>query len=105
MVWKTLSPKCVSICADTCCCNVTRVSNMTLSKPMSCSSGLMLRCTLLMVLTRSESPSSAKYSHCMGMMTPCADARPFKVRRDQVGGQESDRLRGGKGWEEQVRFG
>src|SRR5690625_6719884 len=40
-----------------------------------------------MVFTRSDNPSNAKYSHCMGIITPWAVANPFKVNKDSVGGQ------------------
>jgi hypothetical protein len=54
---------------------------------MICSSGFRLACTCLMVLTRSDRPSSAKYSHCMGTITPCAAHRPLSVSRLSDGGQ------------------
>ena len=54
---------------------------------MICRSGLRLACTCLMVLTRSDRPSSAKYSHCIGTITPCAQHRPFSVNRLSDGGQ------------------
>ena len=38
-----------------------------------------MACTCLMVLTRSDKPSSAKYSHCMGTITPWALHRPLRV--------------------------
>ncbi|CFU81985.1 Uncharacterised protein [Bordetella pertussis] len=84
---KTLSPKWDSSWADTCCCKVMRGSNITRNKPMTRSSLLILRCTRLIVFTRSDRPSSAKYSHCIGMMTPCAAASPLRVSSDSVGGQ------------------
>jgi hypothetical protein len=66
---------------------VMRGSNMTRSRPMTCSSRLRLACTCLMVLTRSDRPSSAKYSHCMGTITPWALHRPLRVSRLSDGGQ------------------
>ena len=46
-----------------------------------------MACTCLMVLTRSDRPSSAKYSHCIGTITPWALHRPFSVSRLRLGGQ------------------
>src|SRR5665647_3254356 len=64
-----------------------RGSNITRSSPMICRSLFMLAWTCLMVLTRSVSPSSAKYSHCIGTITPCAEHRPLSVSMDSDGGQ------------------
>src|SRR5690606_14678697 len=55
----TLSPKCPSSWAETCCCRVMRGSNITRSRPMSLRPRLRLACTFLMVFTKSDSPSSA----------------------------------------------
>jgi threonine/homoserine/homoserine lactone efflux protein len=66
---------------------ISRGSNITRSRPMICRFLLRLACTCLMVLTRSVSPSSAKYSHCIGTITPWAAHRPFSVNRLRLGGQ------------------
>src|SRR3546814_12276712 len=110
MVLNTLSPKWVSIWAETCCCSVTRVSNITRNNPISCRFGLRLRCTRLIVLTRSDKPSNAKYSHCIGMITPCAEAKPLSVSKDKVGGQSikmkrSEERRVGKECVRTCRYG
>ena len=54
---------------------------------MTSSAGLRLACTCLIVLTRSVRPSSAKYSHCIGTITPWAQASPLSVSRLRLGGQ------------------
>ena len=64
-----------------------RGSNMTRSRPITLSSRLRLACTRLIVLTKSDRPSSAKYSHCMGITTPWAAHRPLSVSIDSEGGQ------------------
>ena len=51
------------------------------------SSVLKFAWIFLIVLTRSDRPSSAKYSHCIGMITPCAAQKPLRVSRDSEGGQ------------------
>ncbi|MNV78448.1 hypothetical protein D3C71_1719360 [compost metagenome] len=83
----TFSPKCPLSWSLTCCCKVMRGSNITRSRPMICRSALRLACTCLMVLTRSVSPSSAKYSHCMGTITPWALHSPLRVSMLKLGGQ------------------
>ena len=50
-------------------------------------SGFNLFCTILTVFNNLPSPSSAKYSHCIGMITESDDVNAFTVSRPKEGAQ------------------
>ena len=60
---------------------------MVSKKPSISSFGFNLLLIILMVLSSLLIPSSAKYSHCTGMMTESAAVRELTVIRPSEGAQ------------------
>ncbi|MNT93802.1 hypothetical protein D3C72_2353600 [compost metagenome] len=74
-------------CAETSLVRLMRGSYMVRSRPSIFSAGLSIWAMRWMLLIRSLKPSRAKYSHCMGMITPSAATRALTVSIDSAGGQ------------------
>ena len=72
-------------CSLTCCCSVMRGSNITRSRPMT-AGRVEVGVHLLDGVDQIGRPSSAKYSHCMGTITPCALHRPLRVSMEATAG-------------------
>ncbi|MCY1178152.1 hypothetical protein D9M73_184910 [compost metagenome] len=73
--------------AETSFIRLRRGSYIVRNRPSTLRFGLSSSAMRLMLSTRSLKPSSAKYSHCMGIMTPSAATSAFKVSIESDGGQ------------------
>jgi hypothetical protein len=87
IVRNSLSPKCWLSCADTSLARLLRTSYIVRSTPSISSFGLRRALTARIVSLSDDSPSSAKYSHCIGTITPSAAVSALIVSRCSDGGQ------------------
>jgi hypothetical protein len=83
----TWEPKKPLRSAATCFESVVRSSYMVKSMPSITSAGLIVRRRRINVSRSSETPSKAKYSHCIGTRTESLAASAFSVKRSREGGQ------------------
>ena len=73
----------------TCTATLSRASYIVNTTPSIASLGLYAARTFSIVAVSADSPSSAKYSACIGMITPSAATSAFSVSSPSDGGQST----------------
>jgi hypothetical protein len=84
---KTCEPKKLLKSAATCLDRVVLSSYIVRRMPSIASDGFTVRLKRMSVSKSSDTPSSARYSHWIGIRTESAAARALRVRRSSAGGQ------------------
>jgi len=84
---KTCEPKKLLKSAATCLERVVRSSYIVRRMPSIARDGFIVRLRRMRVSRSSETPSSAKYSHWIGMRTESAAAKALSVSKSSAGGQ------------------
>ena len=88
-VEKTCAPKKLRRSEATWRESVVRSSYMVNRMPSTAKSGFSVLRILISVSRSSETPSSAKYSHCIGIKTESLATKALSVTRSSAGGQSS----------------
>ena len=89
VVVHSFSPKYFLSSSATCCARFVRSSNIVITTPSTVSAGFRSTRIRSIVSSSSDTPSSAKYSACIGINTPSAATSAFSVSRSSAGGQSS----------------
>jgi hypothetical protein len=87
IVSNTCDPKKLRRSEATCFDSVVRSSYIVKRIPSIASDGLIVRRSLISVSSSSDTPSSARYSHWIGIRTESLAASALMARRSSAGGQ------------------